>query len=439
MNHQIRSIGLATCVASCVLSVGIIPATAGSFGVNEHSASAQGASYAGVAAGGQLSSLFWNPAIMTQFSGMSFEISASGFFGEGKNNVTSVTPAGLGLIPYTPNDFLNDALIPAIYASWQLSPQLWVGLSINAPFGLSVSFPDAWPGRNYAQSTALKTYNAAPTVAYRINDWLSVGVGLQIQYGSASLSNGLTFGVPFTSSLMLEGHGWGIGATAGLTLTPGPNTTVGIGWRSAVDQKISGNLVTPAVLGGTPGPASTTIKLPDIVTLGVRQRMNAQWTVMGTVEWSNWSRIGTSRVIQGNGAAAIAAGGVPLIFPFQYRDGWLFSGGFEYGWRPDTTLRAGLGYEISPVYDAVRTPRIPDANRVWLSGGLTHTLLKNLKLDLAYSHLFVDKAAIAVQPGNPWFTGVTYIGTATGSIDIISVGLKYQFEPPASLPLIRKG
>jgi long-chain fatty acid transport protein len=428
-------------IGAGTVALGANQAFAGSFGLHEHSASGQGASYAGVAAGGQLSSMFWNPAIMTQFPGLNVEASVSGFIGEGKNTVTGGT---LAAIPYSPHDLLDDALIPAMYASWQLRPDIWLGISVNAPFGLSVSFPDFWPGRNYAQGTSLKTYNAAPSIAYRVNEWLSVGVGVQIEYATANLWNGL---LPIPgNSLNLSGNGWGFGLTAGLTITPGPNTIIGLGWRSFIDQKIEGTLALPAGAVflppfSTPGAVKTTLKLPDIVSLGIRQRITPEVTLLGTVEWTNWSRIGTSSVLQSNGSPALV-GGAAMTLPFQYQDGWFFSGGVEYAWRPTTTLRAGVGYEISPVTTAVRTPRIPDANRTWVSAGLTHTIWSNIKFDLAYSHLFVDKADIAIQPGHPWFNPalpVTYFGTARGSIDIISLGVKYQFAPPPPAPLIRKG
>ena len=53
--------------------------------------------------------------------------------------------------------------------------------------------PTAWAGRDYAAGTTfLRTYNASPSIAYRLNDWISVGVGVQIQYAKASLNHGVT-------------------------------------------------------------------------------------------------------------------------------------------------------------------------------------------------------------------------------------------------------
>ncbi|HKS85853.1 MAG TPA: outer membrane protein transport protein [Pseudolabrys sp.] len=398
-------------------------ALAGGFAVHEQSAYGQGSSFAGIAAGGSLQAMYWNPAVMTQFGGMQSASSYTAFFPNVVNTPTAGTYLGLG---GTSNTYDN-ALIPAGYFSYQLNPSLWLGMSLNSPFGLSTGFPELWAGRDYAAgSTWLRTYNATPSIAYRINDWISVGLGVQIQYAKASLQHGVSIFNPLAGGLVpvgdasLRGGGWSYGLTAGMTLTPTPTTTVGIGYRSGLNQKLSGNLTTP--LGVS--TAETTIDLPDTVSLGVRQRIDPQWTLLGTVEWTNWSRIGTANVIS-NGVVA-------TTLPFQYRDGWFFSGGVEYQASDRLTLRTGVAYEISPIDDRVRTPLIPDNNRIWASIGASYVIFKGLKADLAYSHVFVDDSSVNISAtsGNPWFAtaGATYVGNATSHADILSIGLNWQWD-----------
>ena len=173
-----------------LLVIASAQANAGGFAVREQSVYGQGSSFAGVAAGGALSSMFWNPATMTQFQGIVSETDVSGLLPYSSNTPlagSSLLPAGF---PGTSN-VANAAFVPAGYTSYQLSPSLWLGLSINAPFGLSENFPDFWAGRGYGGQTLLKTYNATPSIAWRINDWISVGAGVQIQYAKASLEKGI--------------------------------------------------------------------------------------------------------------------------------------------------------------------------------------------------------------------------------------------------------
>ena len=60
-------------------------ANAGGFAVREQSAWGQGASYAGVAAGGSLSAMFWNPATMTQVPGIQTQSVLSGILPSSAN------------------------------------------------------------------------------------------------------------------------------------------------------------------------------------------------------------------------------------------------------------------------------------------------------------------------------------------------------------------
>jgi long-chain fatty acid transport protein len=431
------------CSGAAALLAATADANAGAFAVREQSAFGQGASFAGVAAGGDLSSMFWNPAAMTQMPGLQSESVLSGIL-----PYTANTPGAgstLTAIGYGGTDNTSkDALVPAGYYSWQVNPQLWLGLSINAPFGLSLTFPDFWAGRDYAAGgTSLKTYNGTPSIAYRINDMISVGAGVQIQYAKVDLTTGPTpFVNPFgfvPLEVNLSGDGWGYGFTAGITLTPTPTTTIGLGWRSGINQKIDGTLLVAgpfSLPGTTNGSVNTTVDLPDIVSLGVRQGIGPQWTLLGTVEWTNWSRIGTAAISQASGAPA-TLGGHPVTLPFQYDDGWFFSLGAEYQWSERLAVRGGVAFERSPITDQVRIPLLPDNDRTWLSVGATYKVSNKISFDLAYSHIFVKSTPIAISAtsGNPWFDGITYNGDVDSHVDIISAALKFRWdEPPAPPP-----
>ena len=198
------------------------------------------------------------------------------------------------------------------------------GMSLNSPFGLSVGFPESWAGRDYAAgNTSLRTYNAAPSIAYRINDWISVGAGVQIQYAKAS-PEPRRLALPFpgwsfpVSDANLSGTGWGYGFTAGVTLTPTPTTTIGLGYRSGIDQKIDGICRTSRT-GALIGSVHHGRSAWRAVARHPAAPRSTNLTLLGTVEWTDWSRIGTSNIVV-NGATG-------TTLPFQYKDGWLFSAG----------------------------------------------------------------------------------------------------------------
>ena len=112
-----------------VLAIATVGAQAGGFALREQSAYWQGSSFAGAAAGGDLSSMFWNPATMTQVPGIQVEAVASGIIPVSTHTTSaSSTFAGLG----GAGDSADDAIVPAGYFSWQLNPQLWLGISVNS-------------------------------------------------------------------------------------------------------------------------------------------------------------------------------------------------------------------------------------------------------------------------------------------------------------------
>jgi long-chain fatty acid transport protein len=389
--------------------------------------------------------MFWNPATLTQFQGIWNENGFTGIFPRAKH---TPQPGSALLALGGVSDSAEMGLVPNGYTSYQLSPNLWLGLSINAPFGLSVSFPGIWAGRNYAGDSQLKTYNATPSIAWRINDWFSVGAGVQLQYAKAEFASGLP--TALSHQLTLKGRGWGFGLTAGATFTPTPTTQIGIGWRSAIDQDIQGAMLLPAGAifnppFSTPGSVETTLKLPDIVSLGIRQAVSPQLTLLGTVEWSNWSRIGTSTINQFSGAPATVLaglGGGAVTLPFEYDDGWFFSAGAEYRWTERLTVRGGIGYELSPITDQVRTPRLPDNDRFWASLGLSWNLNRAIRLDLAYTHLWVKdpNVNITAASGNPSFSTVPYVGTVDAQSDMLSGSLVVRFddiEPSLKKPFMK--
>ncbi len=93
------------------------------------------------------------------------------------------------------------------------------------------------------------------------------------------------------------------------------------------------------------------------------------------------------------------------ILDFQWEDGWYFALGGEYDYSDALTLRAGVGYEISPIREASqRLVQLPDNDRVWLSGGASYKvgdlfgLLKDATIDLAYTHVFVEDGNFERSP-----------------------------------------
>ena len=426
--------GCAAVVSIAALTAAVGPAAAGGFALREQSTNFQGMSFAGDAAGGALSSMFWNSAATASLNGVNTE---SSYTIISPNSDVTVTKAVAGPgVPQAAFDFASPdsgnigpaAFAGSTYGSYQLTKDIFVGMAVNAPFGLKTD-PDniTYKGAVIAQKTELRTYNFNPTVAVRIAPGLTIGAGVQIQTAEGAFR--FASGYPTGPTTEVEGNGWGFGGTAGIIYQMSPSTTIGVGYRSQIDQDIDGHISTAGVPIYTHA-TKVTLNLPDVVTASIQHEVSSKLRLAGTFEWTNWSRFKNLTVTAaGNGydvlhppaAGGIVAGQTVGVVPLGWSDGYFLSGGAEYDIYDNLTGRLGVAYEWSPVDSPEkRTTGFPDANRVWLSGGFSWDFTKNTTLDFAYTHIFIENGDF----DRVALSGALVQGYVESKVDIISVGIK---------------
>jgi len=411
-------------------------AEAGGFGLREQSSYYQGTSFAGNAAGGAgLASMFWNPAAVSFLPGMQMEGNVSYIAPHASIDVISARSAlGTNLGTLGVSDIVDNAALPTGYVTYAWD-RFAVGLSMTSPYGLVTDASCNWAGRYYGCYSRIFDINIGANLAYKVNDWLTIGGGLQANYMDARLNQAqFVTGAPtfVTGSAQVDGDDIGYGFSLGALITVMPGTTIGLGYRSQLQQDLNGSTTVSLVNGRViANPATTaSLTLPDQITASLRSQISPQWTVLGTVEWTNWSTL-QELVIQPNGSS-------PSVLSLQWQDGWFFSGGLEYQWDPKLALRAGIAYEISPVTDEYRTPRLPDSDRIWVSAGMTYNWNEHLSFDLAYTHIFAQSGSINLGPSDPAnLTRGTLVAEVNDAyVDIVSVGLRYRFDAPAAKPAL---
>ena len=89
-------------------------------------------------------------------------------------------------------------------------------------------------------------------------------------------------------------------------------------------------------------------------------------------------------------------------------------------------FRGGLAYDEAPVRSAeLRSVRVPDNDRTWLSLGFGYEPSRNWSFDVGYSHLFIDDTDI--NNVSTASSGATLIGTYDATVDILSAGVNFNF------------
>lgn len=391
-------------VASALLVMSGTAAASG-FALIEQSASGLGNAFAGGAAGAEdASTIFFNPAGMSRLSGKQIVVAAHAITPSAKFSGTGIPGRNMD------GDAGSTSIVPNGYFVMEMKPGLNVGLGVNAPFGLQTEYNSAWTGAHHAIKSKLDTVNLNPSIAYQVNDALSIGAGVDYQHISGELTDfeGSILG---TASVKGSDNAWGY--NLGGLYNVDSNTRIGMAYRSAISYKLQGTVTTALPFAN--GPVSLDIKLPDSFSISGFHKLNDKWDVMADATWTGWSTFKQVKVVNGAGAAISNT-------PENWRNTVRVSVGATHHYSEQWLARAGLAYDQTPVPDAFRTPRIPDNNRTWLALGGQYKPSTASAIDFGYAHLFVSDAAINSASPAP-----ALVGTYKNSVDILSAQYTHSF------------
>ena len=374
-------------------------ASAAGFQLWEQNASGLGTAYAGSAAvADNASTIYYNPAGMTLIPGRQVSVGLSAVrpsfeFRNGSSFGTGITAGAM--VGSNGGDAGGWSALPNAYLSWQVAPQWFVGVGVSTPFGLSTKYDDeAWIGRLQSIKSEITTVNVNPSVAYRLNDKVSLGFGLNYQHINAEMTNMTPLG-----AYRLKGDdsawGWNVGAL----FTLSPAMRVGVSYRSAIDYNLAGT----RTLGVNSSSANADLKLPGTFILSVWQQVSDRWEAMGDISYTNWNTLNKLNVNYAGGTDVEA---------FNYQNSWRFAWGAAYKANDAWKAKFGIAYDRTPTTNGDRSARVPDNNRIWLTIGGQWKPAKDSTLDFGYAYLYLRDPSVS-QTRVYTLPNGTVIGTAT--------------------------
>ena len=396
-------------------------ASASGFQLIEQNASGLGNAYAGSAAVAEnASTIYYNPAGMTQLQDREFStglaaIQTSFNFANQGSSVGFLAGSGNG------GDGGGWGYVPNAYMSWALNKDLYVGVGMGAPFGLKTEYSNPWLGAAQATMFDVKTYNINPSVAYRVNDKVSVGAGVSWQRLTAdytrqvAVNNATNASSPLALDLQGDSWGWNVGAL----FTISPDTKIGVSYRSAVSYDLTGsiNVTGPSAPTNTAlsSGAKASLKLPDVFILSGTHQLNNKWQLLGDISWTGWSSIPKIDILRASGALA-------QTLDTDFKDTWRVAVGANYQYSGDVKLKFGIAYDQTPVKGAsTRLVSLPDNDRLWFSTGAQWTPSKGSVFDFGVTYLYLkdsdinnNQAALGrglvkgTYDASAWILGVQY-------------------------------
>jgi len=369
------------------------------FRVLDHGAAATGQGAAFSAQADNPSAVHYNPAGMTQLKGIQFSAgtlliggsiefkSASGGKVDGDlgGSIANPPPSTLFLTAHLPALGLKDL------------PNWTVGVGVTSPFALKVDYPDNSDIAPVLTSAALPLIDIKPTVAYKLNDYIAIGGGLDIYTfasflgeGHAELQQnaapGNTFGIPAGTGLEANGKDTALGFNASVLWTPlrnavgKPILNLGFVYRNGANLNLDGDFLAN---GAKVADASTTIELPDVYTWAIAgwpiRNAQHEWKIEVDVEYADWTDLKDIDLQLSNFKNPNIPSGFRQTIPQprNYGDAWIFMVGTEFKvlsppalpkW--DVSLRAGYLRSETPVPSRDFDPSNPDADFNAFSAGV---------------------------------------------------------------------
>lgn len=422
------------------------------FALLEQSASRLGTAFSGTAAAADdASTIFYNPAGMLRLERAEIATAISGVSISSEFRNASSQPALGQPLGVQGGDAGGWNPLAAAYAAVPITEDLAAGFAFNVPFGLKLEYDDDWMGRFQALESEIKTYNFNPALAFRLNEHISLGFGLNYQRMQAQLTNSVNYTAAIASvapalvplNTGLEGHlvvrgddaEWGF--NAGVLFEFTPRSRLGLAYRSPVNYHVEGTvnftaptatnptgaaIIAAASAPGGPladGGASVDIELPDIATASFYQQIGDRAELTVDIAWTGWSSVQYLTVVRDTGV-------VLSNTPELWEDTWRYALGMTWELNDAWKLRGGVALDESAVPDATRTARLPDTERKWVAIGARWMPADSLLIDFGYAHLFSDDVPINQNEGSTARVGLLN-GQQESAIDIVSVQVGFRF------------
>ena len=430
-------------------------ASAAGFQLTEQSVAGMGRAHAGAGiVGDDVSAIHFNPAGMTLLHGLQTTVAGT---------YVSLDIDYKGLNGARENGRDKPASIPAAFLSYQVNDSLWLGLAITSPYGMRIRYGSDWSENQRGISGSVTTVDINPNIAWKVNDYISIGGGVSALWTHSKIKSGLpakqtqaltaalgggSLDIPLGGQFEYKGSDWMFTYNLGLMVSPTEDLRFGVSYRSSAhvtargDYYIRGN----AVMNGE-GDGKGRLQTPETVYISATWKPIQKLRLSGLARWANWKKFENMRFSMDNLSNLHATqGAMDLVQSFppalaqgvigaiqsklgnvnienNWKAAWLFSLGADLDVTDQWTIRGGVALETDPIKQQnLRTALIPDTKRLWLTCGLSWKPTPKWQVDMAYGHIRgighrnlyeSDKSNVKVgkfEKMNAWMAGaaVTY-------------------------------
>ena len=408
----------------------IVPAHAGGFKIPDQSTRAMGMIDAFVGGADDASAIYYNPAGLTNLSAPEFI---------GNLYLAHAITYYDGIEGSEPSDGRYYA-VPSFYFATPVKglEDWYLGLGVYSPYGLGSKWGDGSALRYDSTLSEIQLVNINPTIAWAPTDRLSIGGGIDYFDSRVKMRQKIMNplgGRDGERDFEVDGNGWGY--NFGLQYDLMETVTLGLTYRSQVNIQYEGemDLERMPVPGGPPpgimlmnigSDVDTEIEYPPVISGGLMWQATPKLRLEFAAEWQQWSTRERQDFTLAGNPPVIPAG--TSSQPIDWEDSWLLMIGGEYDLNDKWVLRAGYGYNETPVPRDTAEPSLPTGDTHAVSVGAGYKYSENVTFDVAGIVSYSEERSITDPDLHPVFgKGSDYSGDYEAVSFFLSLGVRYQF------------
>jgi long-chain fatty acid transport protein len=293
--------------------------------------------------------------------------------------------------------------IGGFFYVYRLSERVRFGVAVDSDFGGAFNYGKQWAGRYYVTQESLITAKVNPSIAYMVNDWLSVGAGFSFSGGRLLFQSKINNLRPRNpdGGLGLESWDVAFGGNVGILLKPMEKLRIGLTYQSPIDYKFGfrphltnlGPILTRLRkrIGGT--KVNIPMEVPQQVMASALYDVTPKFSIMGNIGWQNWSAFGLFPIgISARKQRTVAAN-------LNFSDTCQIAIGQQYRFGEKWLWSAGFAYDSSTVSKTNRVPNLPIDRQLRYGTGIQYQINRDITAGAAFEFMDGGPAPYSVRRG----------------------------------------
>lgn len=286
--------------------------------------------------------------------------------------------------------------IPSFFMTKQLSDDVTFGFSVVGTMGGGMDYGDDFVGRYAVTEVLLQGMFLSPSLAYKVNDNLSLGAGVSFVYTQFEQEIAIpTFSPTSDGQVRFDDlDDWGVQPFLGLTYQLNEKTLLGVVYRAEFDAELEGDIK----FSNLALPAATNKKMkidwtnPQVLEIGLKYKLDDEYTFFANIDWEDWSAFSDNHINVTNG--------VVTTLDRNFKDTWQIGFALSKKMNEAAAMALGFSYDSSPVDDDDRTLDLPFDKQIKLSAAYGWRKNKNLDYSIGTTLMYAGKAKVdQMTPG----------------------------------------